>query len=83
MKVIRTIIGGFCILSCFLTVAFGSTSTVAPAVAMAVAAKPDLQRLRWKNKTIKIAISNSLTRTNSNIKYDSDVVGAIRRSIQA
>ena len=83
MKVIRTIIGGFCILSCFLTVAFGSTSTVAPAVAMAMSSKPDLQRLRWKNKTIKIAISNSLTRTNSNIKYDSDVVGAIRRSIQA
>lgn len=39
-------------------------------------------RLRWKNTTIKIALSNSLTRQNPNIKPDSDVVGAIQRSFE-
>ncbi|MBK8466980.1 MAG: matrixin family metalloprotease [Chloracidobacterium sp.] len=83
MKVIRILILGSFILYCFSTVAFGSTNTVAPAAGMAAPARSDLQRLRWKSKTVKIAISSSLTRTSSNIKYDSDVAGAIRRSLKA
>jgi len=79
MKAIRIILAGFFILSCFSIVAFGNVNT---AVAAGVPVKPGMQRLRWKNNTIKIAISNSLTRTSSNIKYDSDVAGAIRRSLQ-
>ena len=42
-----------------------------------------IQRLRWKGRTIKIDVSSSLTRPNTNIKYGSDVAGAIQRSIQA
>lgn len=41
------------------------------------------QRFRWKDRTIKIAISSSLTKQNGNIKADSDVVGAVKRSLQA
>lgn len=80
MKAMRRIVIGFFILSCFSTAIFGSVNTISAA---GVPAKQDQQRLRWKNKTIKVAISSSLTRTNSNIKYDSDVTGAIRRSLEA
>ena len=83
MKATRIILTGFFVLSCFAAAAFGSMSTTVSSGAIAAPDKSDMQRLRWKNKTIKIAISSSLTRTNSNIKYDSDVVGAIRRSLLA
>ena len=43
---------------------------------------PEPQRFRWKDKVIKIAISTSLTKPNGNMKVDSDVSGAIRRSLQ-
>ena len=36
-----------------------------------------------ESKTVRIAISSSLTRPSSNIKSDSDVLGAVRRSLQA
>ena len=39
-------------------------------------------RLRWKNTTIKIALSNSLTKQNPNIKANSDVTDAIQRSLE-
>ena len=39
--------------------------------------------LRWRSGVIRIAISASLLRENPNIKKDSDVAGAIRRSIEA
>jgi Matrixin/Carboxypeptidase regulatory-like domain len=39
-------------------------------------------RLRWKNSTIKIALSNSLTKQNPNIKPGSDVTGAIQKSFE-
>lgn len=38
--------------------------------------------LRWKNNTIPIAISSSLFKQNLNIRPDSDVLGAIRRSLE-
>lgn len=40
-----------------------------------------LPSLRWKTGVIRIAISTSLLRESSNIKRDSDVAGAVRRSI--
>jgi len=49
----------------------------------AFAGKAEPQRLRWKDRTIRIAVSSSVIEPNSNIKSDSDVVGAIRRSIGA
>lgn len=39
-------------------------------------------RLRWKNGIIPIAISGSLLKPNLNIRPDSDVAGAIRRSLE-
>lgn len=38
--------------------------------------------LRWKTPKIQIAVSSSLTRANSNFKLDTDVDGAIRRSLE-
>ncbi len=42
----------------------------------------DSLKLRWKSNLIKIALSNSLTKTAPNIKADSDVAGSIRRSLE-
>lgn len=41
-----------------------------------------LVRLRWKNPVIRIALSTSLTKQNSNFKPDTDVAGAIKRSLK-
>ena len=43
--------------------------------------KAELQ-IRWKSGTIPIAYSNSLIKPNLTIKADSDVFGALRRSLQ-
>src|SRR5687767_2413959 len=51
-------------------------------VPAAGAPRSDQQRLRWKSGSIKIALSSSLTQPSSNIKTDSDVLGALRRSIE-
>jgi len=83
MNVTRTIILGlFFVLGVSANV-FGTTATAAPAFAAPLPAKIESQRLRWKGKTIKIAMSTALTRFSPNIKSDSDVVGAVRRSLQA
>ena len=50
---------------------------------LATVGKQEQPRVRWRDRTIKIAISSSLTTPNSNIKTDSDVRGAITRSLQA
>lgn len=76
MKVIRIAIIGILVLSCSFASVLGSVITAAPG-------KVEFQHLRWRSKTVKIAISSSLTRASSNIKTDSDVIGAIRRSLQA
>ncbi|MEQ1921236.1 MAG: matrixin family metalloprotease [Pyrinomonadaceae bacterium] len=56
--------------------AYGSSAAPVPG-------KPEPQRIRWKGQVIKISISTSLTRSNPNIKVDSDVIAAIRRSFAA
>jgi hypothetical protein len=38
-------------------------------------------RLMWKTNTITVALSASLTKNQQNIKFDSDVLGAVRRSL--
>lgn len=66
--------------------AFLVTSVAINALGSMVAAAPgkaDAPRLRWKAGAIKIAISNSVTLANTNIKAESDVLGAIRRSLKA
>ncbi len=67
----------------FAVIFASSTSSVLGNVVPAAFGKSEIQRFRWKNKTIKIAISSSLQRASSNIKSDSDVAGAIERSIKA
>ena len=39
-----------------------------------------VRRIHWPRKTIEVALSNSLLSPGSNIKPDSDVVGAVRRA---
>lgn len=42
----------------------------------------ETMRLHWKNGIIPIALSSSLTRQNLNIRADSDVLGAVQRSLE-
>src|SRR5687768_6023216 len=59
------------------------------ATAMSVLANPlapapgrvESQRLRWKTAVVRVAVSNSLIEQNFNIKADSDVMAALRRSL--
>ncbi len=75
MKLLRSFIVIIMLTACTAS-AFGST-------VMGVTVKSESQRFRWKERAIKIVVSTSLTKSNANIKDDSDVVGAIRRSLQA
>jgi hypothetical protein len=60
------------------------TATFLPAAMLASsAAKDDQINLRWRAPVIRLAISNSLFRPGSGIKADSDVSGAIKRSLAA
>lgn len=43
----------------------------------------EIQSLRWKKQVIQIAVSTSLTQPNTNIKTNSDVLGALTRSLEA
>lgn len=43
----------------------------------------DVQGLRWRSAVIRIGLSTSLTSPSTSIKADSDVVGAVRRSLAA
>src|SRR5688572_10390730 len=63
------------VLTALASAAFGGAIAVGP--------KPEGQTLRWKDRTIRIAVSSSLTQPSSNIKTDSDVVNALRRSVRA
>ena len=56
--------------------AFGSPAVTLPG-------KQEPERFFWKNRAIKIAVSSSLIKQNANIKPDSDVIGAVRRSLAA
>ena len=75
MKAFRIIILAAILVTWVAGTASASIITAAPA-------KGEHQRLRWKGRTIRIALSNSLTQPSSNIKADSDVLGAVRRSFQ-
>ncbi|MFM9904154.1 MAG: matrixin family metalloprotease [Pyrinomonadaceae bacterium] len=75
MKTIRLILA--------LILVSGFTANVFAGLSVTMSGKPEPQYLRWKGRVIKIAISTSLGKTNPGIKVDSDVAGAIRRSLQA
>jgi hypothetical protein len=79
MKAVRIITISFLIIAFSITGVLGNIA----AIAAPTAGKIDSQNLRWKGKILRIAISNSLTRFSANIKSDSDVLGTVRRSLQA
>ncbi|HVF31134.1 MAG TPA: matrixin family metalloprotease [Pyrinomonadaceae bacterium] len=60
-------------------------AAISPVFAFSVPPTGDasIGELRWRAGVIRIAISPSLLRESSNIKSDSDVAGAIRRSIDS
>ena len=76
MKHFRSILTAAFFLAIFALNAIASVPSFA-------AGRPEQQRFRWKNATIKIALSSSLTRPNTNIKTDSDILGAVQRSLDA
>lgn len=47
----------------------------------AIAERQEQQSLRWKKQVIQIAVSSSLTQPSTNIKTNSDVIGALSRSL--
>lgn len=54
---------------------FASTPTLAE--------RQEPQALRWKKQVIQIAVSTSLTQPNTSIKTNSDVLGALLKSLDA
>jgi len=66
-------------ISVLIALLFFTITAVADAPLFAEAAKPDT--LRWKRVTIPIAFSNSLLKSNPAIRPDSDIQGAVRRSL--
>jgi len=75
MTPVRSIVSILLLVTVSFTTAFGNALTVG-------SGKAEFQRLRWRGQEIRIAISNSLTRPSPNIKADSDVLGALQRSLQ-
>ena len=55
---------------------------VSAATAYTLQFSDNAMRLQWKNPVVKVAFSNSLLKPNVNIKADSDVLGAVQRSLQ-
>ncbi len=75
MKGLRRFIG----LLVILAVAAGSGfASYVPAFMQ----RPDQQDLRWKGRQIRVSLSSSLTQASFNIKADSDVLGAVMRSLR-
>jgi len=66
----------------FLLLSLMSLTLATMAYSMQFADEGNTIRLRWKNSTIPITLSDSLTKQNPNIKSGSDVAGAIRRSFK-
>jgi hypothetical protein len=75
MTVVRSILVLVMLVAMFATGAFGNALTVG-------AGRSEFQHLRWNRPVVRIALSNSFLRPNSNIKADSDVLGALRHSLQ-
>ena len=76
MRAFRIIVIAMFLVTSVASNALGSFLPSAPG-------KAEPQHLRWKGRALRIAVSLSLVEPNSNIKTDSDVLGAINRSVQA
>ncbi|MEJ7624190.1 MAG: matrixin family metalloprotease [Pyrinomonadaceae bacterium] len=71
------------ILISMMFAAIVAPSAIASGALTLAPGKGEPTRLRWKSHTIRVAVSNSLTQQSVNLKTDSDVLGAFRRSIEA
>ena len=60
-----------------------AAASAAFANSVSLAGDEGVTNLRWKAGVVRIAVSSSLLKENPNIKRDSDVAGAIKRSIEA
>jgi hypothetical protein len=76
MPVIRNFVIGALVLVLWSNAAALGTLPISSSTAVS-------QKLRWKSNSVRIAVSQSLLRTAPNIKADSDVTGAVRRSLEA
>jgi len=64
-------------------VVFMTTSAMYANSASSVPTRVGNQLLRWRTNTIKVAVSTSLTQPNFNIKNDSEVIDALKKSFHA
>ncbi len=76
MKSLRTFIGS-------LLIAVMAASSGFASYMPAAVQRPGQQDLRWKGRQIRVSLSTSLTQPSFNIKPDSDVLGAVMRSLRA
>jgi hypothetical protein len=76
MRNIRSIIASMLLLASLVTAAFGNA-------VVGGSGRAEFSRLKWRGEVVRISISSSMTRPGPNIKSDSDVLGALRRSVQA
>ncbi|CAN5427069.1 hypothetical protein BH10ACI2_BH10ACI2_23030 [soil metagenome] len=76
MKILRAILATMFLVTLVTLNTFASYTS-------SMAVKPDSPRLRWKGKTVKISISNGMISPNSSIKSDSDVISAIKSSLES
>src|SRR5215218_2170698 len=60
-----------------------AAASAAFANSVSLVGEEGITNLRWKAGVVRIAVSSSMLRENPNIKRDSDVAGAIKRSIDA
>jgi len=64
-----------------LLLMLATMSSVASAGTLSFASDETVGTLRWKAGVVRLAVSVSLLRESSNIKRDSDVAGALKRSL--
>lgn len=76
MQAIRDVCGCLLLLACF-------SASVLAAPASASLDRGEPLSLKWRTPVIRLSLSNSLYRPGPNIKADSDVTGAIKRSLTA
>ncbi|HVF46209.1 MAG TPA: matrixin family metalloprotease [Pyrinomonadaceae bacterium] len=76
MKAVRYIVTAVLLTTLVASTGFASPSALP-------AGKTDPQRLSWRAREIRIALSTSLRQSNSNLKFGRDVWGAVRRSLDA
>lgn len=75
MQILRTVI---------VTILIAATASLAVASpSMTFGSKPDQPTYRWRPGTIRLLVSSSLMKANANIKSESDVLGALRRSVRS